>query len=177
MATKTIEERLAEIGRQIDQLQARARAGSAEARSRIQPHVDALREQQAAVRAAFRKADDTALEKMDRLDARVDVAAQSLLTNATDDMAKFTAAIEAELQSWDGFFERLQDAAATKTGKAHEQMKATIAELRERRKSVAELVTKLRTASNEAWRTQKQKLTTALDELEQKADELAAKLR
>jgi hypothetical protein len=177
MATKTIEERLSEIGRRVEKLQARARAASAEGRSRIQPHVDALREQQAAVRAAIRKADDTALQKMDQLDARVDLAAQSLLTNAADDRAKFTSAVEAELDSWDGFFERLQTAAATKTGKAHEQMKAAIAELRERRRSVAELLTRVRTASDEAWRAQKKKLTTARDELEQKADELAAKLR
>jgi hypothetical protein len=177
MATKTIEEHLAEIGRHIDRLQARARAGSAEARSRIQPTVDALREQEAAVRAAIRKADDSALQRIEQLDARLDVAAQSLLTNLADDKATFTSAVEAELHTWDGFFERLQTAAATKTGRAHEQMKASIADLRERRSSVAELVTKVRAASDEAWRTQKKKLTTARDELEQKADELAAKLR
>jgi hypothetical protein len=177
MPTKTIEERLTEIGRHIEQLQARARAGSAEARSRLQPHVDALREQQAAVRAAIRKADGNALEKLEQLDARLDVAEQSLLTNAADDRAAFTSAVEAELHSWDGFFERLQHAVAAKTGKAHEQYAASAAELREQRAAAGELVTKFRTASTEAWRAQKRKLTTARDELEQKADELAAKLR
>ena len=176
MATKTIEQRLAEIRQDIDQLQARARAGSAEARSRIQPHVDALRDQESAVRAAVRTADDSAREKLEQLDARLEVAEQGLKTNVADGKARFTAAVEAELNSWDGFFERLQSAAATKTGKAHEQAKAAVADLRSRRQAVGELLVKARAASDDAWQKQKKKLMTARDELEQKADDLAAKL-
>ena len=191
MTTMTFEERLEEIRRQIDRLQARARAGSAEAKTRIQPHLDAVREEEASARAAVRKADGRAKEKVEQLESRIEVAEQALIADAAaglaqtaigsadgglQDKTKFTAAVNAELHSWDAFFERLQGTAATKTGRAREQAEASIADLRSRRDSVAELVGQVRSASEDTWRAQKKRVATARDELQKKADELAAKL-
>jgi hypothetical protein len=177
MTTVTFEERLEEIRRQIDHLQARARTGSAEARTRIQPHLDAVRQEEASVRAAVRTADGTAKEKLALLEARLEVAEQALIADVADGKTKFTAAVNAELHSWDPFFERLQSTAATKTGKAREQAEASVADLRSRRASVAELVAQMRSASESSWHAQKTRVTAAREDLEQKADQLAAKLR
>lgn len=176
MTTLTFEERLEEIRRQIDQLQGRARAGSAEAKTRIKPHLDALREEEASARAAVRKAGDRAKEKIEQLESRLEVAEQALIADAAEDKTKFAAAVNAELQSWDTFFERLQGTVATNTDQAREQLQASIVELRSRRDSLAELVAQMRSASEETWRAQKRRVAVARDELERKADELAAKL-
>lgn len=53
--TTTKEERLARLHDRIDKLEASARAAPAAAKTRIQPHIDALRQKEASARAAARE--------------------------------------------------------------------------------------------------------------------------
>lgn len=175
VTTTTIEERLAEIGRHIDRLQARERAGVAEVKLRVQGHLDALRQEEASVQAAVVKARDEAEAKLEQLKTRLEVAEHSLAADVAEDWAKFAAAVQAELHSWDTYLERLQTKAATKAGKAREQAEAAISGLRQRRITVTEHLAQVRDASGDAWREQKQRVAAARDELERKADELSAK--
>jgi hypothetical protein len=177
MGTTTIEERLATAGRKIDRLQARARAGAATVKPRIQRHVDALRQEEASARAAARKAAGDVEGRLAQLKARLELAEHSLAADAAEDRAELAGAVDLELHSWDTFFKGLQANAAKTTGKLRDQAETAIADLRERRSSVAKHVAQVRDASAGAWDRQKQHLAAAREELERKTDELAARLR
>jgi chromosome segregation ATPase len=98
------------------------------------------------------------------------------MTTTTTDRSRFGSTVEAELRRWDLFLERLQAAAATKTGRAREQAEAAISELRQRRLAVSERLAQMRDSSGAAWDEHKQKLAAAREELQRKADELSTNL-
>jgi hypothetical protein len=90
---------------------------------------------------------------------------------------QFVDAIKAELLSWDGYLERLQMKAVLDAAKAREQAEDAIAELRKRRIALGERLADAREAAGPAWDEERKRIAAARQELEQKADELAAKLR
>jgi hypothetical protein len=145
VSTTTIEEQLARIRHRIEQLH------SFEAAPRLQRHLDLV--------------EDVEL-KLAQLKTRFDVAERSLTADATDDWATYAAAVEAELDGWDTYLERLQTTAATGAWHAREQAETAIGEVRTRRLAVDDSLA----------RGVRERVTEARDELEQKADELSAKL-
>jgi hypothetical protein len=177
VSTTTIEQQLADVRRRIDRLQARAQAGAAAQRARMQRHVDALHEQEESVRAAARQAPDEVEEKLEQLKARLQVAEQSLSTDVSEDWTTFAAAVEAELQTWDSYLERLQTSVAERAWKARAQAEAAIGEVRSRRIEVDERLAQARDAADDGWQEQRNRVSVARDELEQMADELSTKLK
>ncbi len=173
MSTTTIEEQLAEIRRRIDRLHARARAAAPRARR----HLDALHQEEAAVRGAVRQAPDEVEEKLGQLTTRLDVAEHSLEADASDDWATFAAAVEAELHSWDTYLERLQTSVAAKAWKAREQAEAAIGDVRSRRIVVGERLAQARDSDGVASHEARKRITAAREELEQKAAELSTKFK
>jgi hypothetical protein len=171
----TFEERLAEMGRQNDRLEAKARAGGGEAESRVQRQLGALRQQEASARAAAHEGAEAFDEKFEQFEARFRVAQSSLATDLADNQEKFADAVEDELHSWDTYFERLQAQTALRAASAREQSEAAISDLRRRRNTLAERLADGRTASGEAWDEQKKRIAAARDDLERKADEISAK--
>jgi hypothetical protein len=176
MSTPTIDDRLAEAQGRIDGLRTRAQAGAAAERSRIRRHLDVLEHDHAAVRAAARSGDDEVERKLAELRARLDVAEHSLTVDASDDWASFAAAVEAELHSWDAYLERLQASVAAKALAVRAQAEAAIGDVRTRRIEVDERLTQARGAAGDATGDAREHVTAARDKLEQKADELSAKL-
>jgi hypothetical protein len=177
MPTTTIEGRLEEMGRQIEALEAKARAGGGEAKSRIQPHLGALRAQEASARAAAHERAEAFDERFEQFEARFHVAQSSLAADLADNRETFADALESELQSWDTYFERLQAQTAMRAANAREQSEAAISDLRRRRNTLAEQLTDARTASGQAWDEQKQQIAAARDDLERKADEVSARFK
>jgi hypothetical protein len=177
MPTTTVEERLAEIGRQIDGLEAKARAGGGEAKSRIQRQLGALRQQEASARAAAHEGAEAFDERFEHFEAMFQVAQSSLAADLADNRTKFADAVENELHSWDTYFERLQAQTAMRAASAREQTEAAISDLRRRRNTLAEQLADARNASGEAWDEQKQRIAAARDDLERKADEVSAKFK
>jgi hypothetical protein len=173
MSTTTIEDQLAEIRRRIDRLQARAQVAA----PRIRRHLDALHQEEAAVRAAVRQAPDEVEEKLGQLKTRLDVAEHSLEADASDSWATFAAAVEAELHSWDTYLERLQTSVAAKAWKAREQAEAAIGDVRSRRIAVGERLAKARDSAGAVPQDARKRITAARDELEQKAAELSTKIK
>jgi hypothetical protein len=172
MSTTTIEDQLAEMRRRIDRLQAHTQAGA----PRIRRHLDALHQEEAAVRTAVRRAPDEVEEKLGQLRTRLDVAEHSLAADASGDWATFAAAVEAELESWDTYFERLQASVAAKAWKAREQAEAAIGDVRSRRIAVGERLAQMHDSAGAASQEARKHITAARDELEQKAAELSTKL-
>ena len=104
-------------------------------------------QEEASVRAAARQAPDEVEEKLEQLRTRLDVAEHSLSADVSDDWATFAAAVEAELDSWDTYLERLQTSVAAKAWKAREQAEAAIGEVRTRRIAVDEHLAQARDAA------------------------------
>ena len=175
MPTRTVEERLADIGRQIDGLEAKARAGGGEAKSLIQRQLGALRQQEASARAAAHEGTEAFDEKFEQFEARFRVAQSSLAADLADNRKKFADAVENELHSWDTYFERLQAQTALRAANAREQSEAAISDRRRRRNTLAERLADARNASGEAWDEQKMRIAAARDDLERKADDVSAK--
>ncbi|MGH3083546.1 MAG: hypothetical protein ACRDNP_05700 [Gaiellaceae bacterium] len=173
MSTTTIEEQLTDVRRRIDRLQARAQTGAAAQRARIQRHVDALHRQEESVRAAARQAPDEVDEKLGQLRTRLAVAENSLAADVSDEWTTFAAAVEAELQALDTYLERLQATAAAKAGSARERAEAAIADVRTRRIAVYDGLAQARKNVDGAWHEQRNHVSAARDELEQKAAELS----
>jgi hypothetical protein len=175
MPTTTFEERLAEMGHQIDGLEARARAGEGEAKSRIQGQLGALRQQEASARAAAHEGTEAFDEKFEQLEARFRVAQSSLAADLADNRKTFADAVENEMHSWDTYFERLQAQTAMRAASAREQSEAAISDLRRRRNTLAEHLADARGAPGDAWDEQRKRIAAARDDLERKADEVSAR--
>ena len=172
MTTTTIDDQIAEVCRRVDRLQAHAQAGT----QRTRRHLAALREEEAAVRAAARQAPDEVEEKLGRLRTRLDVAEHSLEADGAEDWEAFAAAVEAELQCWDAYLERLQTGVAAKAWKAREQAEAAIGDVRDRGIALGERLAEARNPAGAARNEARKHITASRDELEQKATELSTKL-
>jgi hypothetical protein len=145
VSTTTIEEQLADVRRRIEQMQ------DAGGMPRLQRHLDLVEDVE---------------QKLAQLKTRLDVAERSLAADASDDWATYAAAVEAELESWDTYLERLQATVATRAWHAREQAETAIGEVRSSRIAVDESLA----------HGDKEHVSEARDALEQKADELSAKL-
>lgn len=155
MSAMTIEEQLAAVRRRIEQLH----ASGEEPRLRRQLYLL-----------------DDAEQKLAQLKMRVDVAERALAADVSGDWATFAAAVESELESWDIYLERLQTIVATRAWYARVQAEVAIGDIRSRRIAVDERLAQARNADADAWQEQRERVSAARDELEQKADELSAKL-
>jgi len=176
MSTTTIEDEFAEVRRRIARLQVLARTGLVADGARIHRHLDALHQEETSVLAAVRRAPDEVEEKLGQLRTRLAVAENSLAADLSDEWTTFAAAVEDELRSWDTYLERLQATAVAKAGNARERAEAAIADVRTRRIAVYDRLAQAREDVNGAWQEQRNDVTSARDELEQKADELSARI-
>ena len=177
MPTMTKEQRLAEIRQRIGDLEKRSRNGPAEAQARLQRTLDGLREDVDAASAALDEKADAVEERFAELESRVDIAAKREAAEMTSDATSFADAVEAELHDWDAAIERMQARAAVKAYSARERAEASVTELRKARNRAADRLAESRSSSGEAWEEQKKRVTAALDDLEQKAREAAARLK
>ena len=115
--------------------------------------------------------------KLGQLRTRLDVAEHSLTADVSDNWATFAAAVDAELRSWDTYLERLQTSAAAKAWKAREQAEAAIGDVRSRRIEVDERLAQARDSADDSSEDAWKRVTSARDALEQKADELSARIK
>jgi uncharacterized protein YjbJ (UPF0337 family) len=174
MATARVDERLEQMRRQIDELEAKGRASTGETTSRIQRQLETLRQQEMNARAAAEQREDLFDEKFEQFEARFHVAQSAVAADLSQSREGFADAVDDELHQWDGYFERLQAQTVMRTTSARERAEAAIGDLRRRRNEIAEHVAEGRAASGGAWAEQKKHIGAARDDLERKADELTA---
>jgi hypothetical protein len=168
----TTEDQLAEVRRRIDCIQACAQACGL---PRVRPHLDALHAAEASVRAAARQAPGEVEQKLGQLRTRVDVAEHSLSADVSGDWPTFVAAVEAELDTWDTYLERLQTSVAARAWTTRAQAERAIAEVRTHRIAVDEHLAHARHRTDDGWQEQRQRVVAARDELEQQVDQLSTK--
>ena len=176
MSTTTIDDQLVEVRRRIARLEALAPTGRVPEIARIQRHLDALHNEEASVLATVRRTPDEVEEKLGQLRTRLAVAENSLVADVSDEWTSFAAAVEDELRSWDIYLERLQATAVAKAGNARQRAEAAIADVRTHRIAVYDRLAQAREDVNGAWQEQRNQVSSARDELEQKADELSARI-
>jgi hypothetical protein len=176
MGTTAVDERLDEMRRQIEALEAKGRASTGEAKSRIQRQLGTLRQQEASARTAAEQEANAFDEKFEHFEARFHIAQSAVAADLSDSRKEFADAVDDELHRWDTYVERLQAQTALRAANARERAESAISDLRQRRNKIAERLAAARTASGDAWDEQKKQIGAARDELERKADEFASKL-
>jgi hypothetical protein len=169
-----IDDRLGELKSRIEALDARAYDGAAQATGRVQRHLETLRQKdEAAEAAALRRTGEYEAQyqaQLQVLENAVQIAEHHLDAEIADDRKQFVDAVEAELDDWEAFMERMQTHAAAKTGAAREESERVIADLRRRRLAIGESLAGVRAAVGDTWRDGKKRVLAALDELKRKAD-------
>jgi uncharacterized protein YjbJ (UPF0337 family) len=170
MATAT-EERLSEMRTRIDRLEAKAQGAATEAKSRMRQHIDTLREHQESASVSARSRDAAFDEHLKQLDNELDIAERHLAAEITEDRLEFSAAVNAELKSWDAYLDRMQAKAAAKTGSARERAENEVARLREYRLAVTENLAQAEEGAADSWQEAKERVESGLDKLKRKADD------
>jgi len=170
MSTTTIDDELQEVRTRIERLRALEETGVATERARIRRHLDILRRYEDAIGADSDGAPD---DRIAQLRARVSVAEHAVAADLTRDWHEFTAAVDDELRSWDTFLERLQMSAATRAWKARAEAEAAIGQVRSTRISAEGW---LALARHDASPEAREQIEAARDRLEQRADELSARI-
>jgi gas vesicle protein len=165
MATKTSDEVLAQLHRQIAELQIRGNGSAFEARAHLEHRFERLRAQEASAYAAVREKAEAVDEQFRQLEIDIAIAENRLASELADDAGSYAEAVEAELHEWDAAIERLQTRAATRPENAREAAEAEIAALRQARNIAAGRLHVMR-VSADAWQEQRDGVRTALDELE-----------
>ena len=184
MTTKTFEDMLAEIRRQIEELEAqiqtmeaRLDSDATEVKARLQGRIETLREEEEAAWAALRAKAEAVDDKVRQLKIGIAIAESRLASELADDAQAFADAVEAELHQWDAAIERLQTRVAMKAQEVREQAEAEVAALKQARNRAAERLAALTTSSDVAWRTHKSRVGSALEELERKVREATTKIQ
>jgi hypothetical protein len=177
MGTTAVDERLDEMHRQIEALEAKGRTSTGEAKSRIQRQLGTLRQQEASARAAAEQRTDTFDEKFEQFQARFHVAESAVAADLSGNRNEFADAVDDELHKWDTYVERLQAQMAMRAANARERAESSISDLRRHRNNIAERLAAARTSSGDEWNEQKKQIGAARDELQQKADEFSANFK
>lgn len=198
MSIKT-DNRLDEMHERIGELETKAQEAGDRAKQSIEGQVEALRQHEAAARAAAREAhevrtrnvaahaeaaetklrqvDGAADAKVEQLQTRLKAAEKALAAELAEDRQAFTDAINAYLDDFKELSEELNQKAKTLSGSAREQADAAISDVRRSRDAVAEQVAQARAASDERWRESKASVAAARAELERKADAAMKKIK
>ena len=169
MATAT-NERLGEARRRIARLEVEAQRGTADAKSRIQRYIDALRLEEESARASARERAAAVDQQLEQLDNELELAEHRLAAEFAATEEQFNDALQAELHRWDAYLDRMQAKAAAKSGAERERAEAAIADLRQLRVSIGKSLSDIGTAAGDDWRGAKARLLAELDDLKRKAD-------
>jgi hypothetical protein len=159
-----------------------APTGAAE--SRIHRHLVKLWEREAGVRAALDEAqrenrqalDDYAGDvdyRLRMIEIEVDLAAATFAAWVAEDPDTFAQAIDAEVDAWKLYVERLQGRAALHTGSARVEAEESIRELRGLVTALEHRLEGFRAGPTGAWRERRAPVRTASSELARALDAIS----
>jgi hypothetical protein len=163
--------RLAEARSHRESLEEDAR-GSAEEHAQIRRHLDAVRAAEASAAEAARGTRDRFEDALEDLGTRLAIARHRLVAEVTNDRRLFERAVEGELREWRMYGERLRERSAAEGGSEAERSQLALAELDSRQDEVLRRLHEMQAAPDETWRERRERVETALDELEHAADAL-----
>lgn len=183
---QSMEIRLQQAGRRIDEIADRAMSAQQGAKVRLGRRVDALRAKEAAARTRVREVaeaeaeawDESLVEldhELDELDIELAIAEAQLEADLAEDAAAFEAAVQRQIDAYNSYAEHLQALAATAKQTAHNTLEGLVRSMRERRAAATERLKQYRAASSEASEALKAGLYDALDDLDRAVEEARSK--
>ena len=174
--TMSTHERLAEMRRQIDELEANARPGTAGAQPRIQRQLDALRRQEAA--AMWSPSAEKTRSRRSSRSSRRGSASRGVLSPPILQRARARSRTPSTTSWRRGPLRRAATAqVALRAATARAQAEAEISEVRRRRNDVAAQLADVRAVNGGAWDQLRGQVADARDRLEQTADQVSARFK
>jgi hypothetical protein len=182
---RSMEARLEQAGHKLDAIVAKARRAQNNGKDQIGRRVDSLRGREARtrtrlreLRAADRAAWDTQAAELegelDDLEVELAITEARLDAELAVDDAAFAAAVEAELEAWTSRIDALQASAAAARHHARATQEAAMLRVQQRRAAAKHQLQAFRTHAATVAPAERAKVTRAMDDLDQAAEEAAA---
>ena len=185
-STKTMEERLGQVGRKIDQAKAKADSAKQEAKARVGQRIDDLQARKARLQAQIREAqeaDDRAWAaayaefelELDEADAELAMLDAELEAEDAADQAAYEAAVQRNLEAWNAFWDALQGRANAANETVRNKFGEVASSVQQKKAAADQRLKELRQSSGEAWITMRSGINDAMGDLDRAAREAASK--
>ena len=171
---RSSEDRLAALGRRIDDVRGSARGDQEKVNRSIERRLDAVRAKDAEIRTELRQMaeeDDAAWNayfneldrELDELDAEVVVMESQLAAGAAEDWAAFERAIEEELDAYDRVLEASRERVARAKEDARRRSTEAVDHAREKARTAGETLRRVRADAARPWRAMRDEVRADMD--------------
>jgi hypothetical protein len=173
---RSAEEKLAALGRRIDDVRDNASGDREKVDRSIERRLDAVRAKDAEIRTELRQTaeeDDAAwnayVEELDRelaeLDAEVVVMESQLAAAEAEDWAEFERAIEEELEAYDRLLEASHERVGRAKDDARRRSNEAVTHARDKAKKVGDALKRRRDEATQGWASLRDEIRTEMDEV------------
>jgi hypothetical protein len=181
MSTKTMqdrhrsaEDRLAALGRRIDDVRGSARGDREKVNRSIERRLDAVRAKDAEIRTDLRQMaeEDDAVwrayfdeldRELDELDAEVVVMESQLAASEAEDWNAFERAIEQELEAYDRQLEAARERVARAKDDARRRSTEAVEHAREKAQTAGETLRRVRADAARPWKSMRDEIRADMD--------------
>ena len=171
------EERLATLGRRIDDVRGKARNGRDNVGRSIERRLDAVRAKDAEIRSELRRGaeeDDESWSafldeldhEFDELDAEVAVMESQLAAGAAEDWDAFERAIEEELEAYDRLLDASQERVARAKADVRRRSTDAVARARDKARTAGDALRRRRANAAQGWASTRNEIRAEMDELD-----------
>jgi ElaB/YqjD/DUF883 family membrane-anchored ribosome-binding protein len=171
------EERLGALGRRIDDVRARARAGKDKVDRSVERRLDAVRAKDAEIRTELRRMEeeddaawDAYLDELDRefdeLDAEVDVMESQLAADAAEDWDAFERAVNERLEAYDRLLESSRQRMARTKDDVRRRSKEAVARARDEMRTVGDALRRAPAEAANRWASMRDEISAEMDEVD-----------
>ena len=185
-STKTMEERLGQVGRKIDQAKTRADSASQEAKARVGQRIDALQARKAQLQTRIREAraaDELAWEaayvelnlELDEADAEMAIIDAELEAEYAADQAAYAAAVQRNIDAWNAYMDALQARAGAAKEGVRNKFGEAVSSVQQKKAAAEQRLKELRQSSGEAWTTLRLGMNDAMGDLDRAGREAVSK--
>jgi hypothetical protein len=185
-STKSMEERLAQVGRKLDQAKAKADSAKEKAKARVGQRIDDLQARKAQLQAEIREAqdaDDRAWAEsyaefeleLDEADAELAIIDAELEAEYAADQAAYEAAVQRNLDAWNAYTDALQARANAAKEDVRNKFGEAVSSVKQKRAAADQRLKELHQSSGEAWTTLRLGMDDAIGDLDRAAREAASK--
>lgn len=194
MSTKTMqdlhrsaEDRLAALGRRIDDVRGSARGDREKANRSIERRVDAVRAKDAEIRTELRRMaeeDDAAARayfdeldrELDEIDAEVVVMESQLAAGAAEDWDAFERASEQELEAYDRLLEAWDERVARTKAEVRSRSKEAVARARDKMRTAGGALRRGPAEAAHRWASIRDEIRADMDEVDAAVIDAVAEL-
>jgi hypothetical protein len=167
---RSAEDKLAALGRRIDDVRGSARGDKEKANRSIERRLDAVRATDAEIRtdlrhmtSVWRAYFDELDRELDELDAEVVVMESQLAASEAEDWTAFERAIEQELVAYDRQLEAAHERVARTKDDARRRSTEAVEHAREKAQTAGETLRRVRADAARPWRSMRDEIRADMD--------------